>query len=106
MPTKPCNVSITSQTLQSTASLIINWAWASWVAASTRASVSGRKLLTLLFAYCVVNQHPVFLQYSLSVSLRVMTRASYNDGRSTRNFYPKEAQYFFGRRLYGNSIEH
>ena len=63
MPTKRCNVSIRSQTLQSTASLIINWAWELWVGASTRASVSGKKLLTLLFAYCVVNQHPAFLKY-------------------------------------------
>ncbi len=106
LPTRRCNASMQWRTLRSIPSSITNWAWGSWVGAFTRARGSERRLRTSPFVFCMVNQLPVFLQDSSSVSLRVMTGASYSDGRLMRNSCRQEARSCSASRRFGIATGH
>ena len=68
---------------------------------STRASVSGRKLRTSPFAFCMVNQLPVFLPNSSNVSRRVMTGASYSGGTLVKTPAARKHQSCSASRRFG-----
>jgi hypothetical protein len=67
---------------------------------------SERRLRTSPFVFCMVHQPPVFPQGSSSASPRVMTGASYSDGRLMRNSCRQEALSCSVSRRFGIATGH